>query len=85
LGKLKFTELGDSDSPVVLGSDNVLLAYAEGDMLERSMQFQKAQSKFTEASSLMTICRDLDNVQPAKVNRIIPDVPNHWQTSDFIN
>jgi hypothetical protein len=54
-------------------------------MLERAMQYQKAQAKFTEATTLMQICRDLDNVQPAKVNRIIPDVPNHWQTQDFIN
>jgi len=85
LGKLKFTELGDSDSPVILGADNVLLAYAEGDMLERAMQYQKSQSKFTEASTLTTICRDLDNVQPAKESRIIPSVPNHWQANDFVN
>ena len=85
LGKLKFTELGDSDSPQILGADNALLAYSEGDMLERSMQYQKAQAKYTEAAGLKQICIDLDNVQPAKVNRIIPLVPNHWQRQDFID
>ena len=77
--------MGDSDSPQILGADNALLAYSEGDMLERSMQYQKAQAKYTEAAGLKQICNDLDNVQPAKINRIIPLVPNHWQRQDFID
>ena len=84
LGKLKFTEMGDSDSPVILGADNVLLAYGEGDMLERSMQYQKAQMKYTEATTLLQICRDLDNVQQDKMNTIVPMVADHWSRTDFI-
>lgn len=83
LGKLKFTELGDSDSAVIRGVDNALLAYAEGDMLERSMQYQKAQAKYTEATNLLQVCRDLDRVQPQNVSRIIPLVPDYWQQRDF--
>lgn len=83
LGKLKFTELGDSDSPAIQGLSNVLIAYAMGDMLERSMQFQKAQAKFTEATQLLGICRDLDRVQQDTTMQIIPMVVNHWQRTDF--
>ena len=84
LGKLKFVEMGDSDSPVILGAENVLLAYGEGDMLERVMQYQKAQLKYTEATTLLQICRDLDNVQQDKMNTIVPMVADHWSRMDFI-
>jgi hypothetical protein len=85
LGKLKFVEMGDSDSPVINGAENALLAYSEGDMLERSMQYQKAQVKFTEAANLLQICRDLDNVQQDKVSVIIPAVVDHWSRDDFVS
>ncbi len=84
LGKLKFTEMGDSDSAVILGADNVLLAFAEGDMLERIQQYQKAQLKYTEAATLTQVCRDLDTVQQDKVSSIVPLVPDHWNRIDFI-
>lgn len=84
LGKLKFVEMGDSDSPVVNGAPNVLLAYAEGDMLERTFQYSKAQLKYTEATTLLEICRDLDNVQQDKINTIVPAVDDYWQRTDFI-
>ena len=84
LGKLKFTEMGDSDSPIINGAENTLLAYAEGDMLERAMQYQKAQLKFGEASNMLTICRDLDNIQQDKMNSIVPTVVNHWNVNDFV-
>ena len=85
LGKLKFTEMGDSDSPVINGAENALLAYAEGDMLERSMQYQKGQLKFTEAANLLQICRDLDNVQQDKTSFIIPTVVDYWSRDDFVS
>jgi len=84
LGKLKFTEMGDSDSPVINGAENALLAYAEGDMLERAMQYQKGQLKFTEAANLLQICRDLDNVQQDKTSFIIPTVVDYWSRDDFV-
>jgi len=84
LGKLKFVEMGDSDSPVINGAENALLAYAEADMLERAMQYQKAQVKFGEASNMLQICRDLDNVQQDKVTTIVPMIADYWQKSDLI-
>jgi hypothetical protein len=85
LGKLKFIEMGDSDSPVINGAENALLAYAEGDMLERSMQYQKGQLKFAEAANMLQICRDLDNVQQDKVSVIIPTVVDYWSRDDFVS
>ena len=76
--------MGDSDSPVINGAENALLAYGEGDMLERAMQYQKGQLKFGEASNMLTICRDLDNVQQDKMNSIVPTVVNHWSVQDFV-
>ncbi len=85
LGKLKFTEMGDTDSPIINGAENALLAYAEGDMLERSMQYQKGQLKFSEAANLLQICRDLDNVQQDKTSVIIPMVVDYWSRDDFVS
>ena len=85
LGKLKFVAMGDADSPIINGAENALLAYAAGDMLERSMQYQKAQTKFSEAANLLQICRDLDNVQQDKVSVIIPAVVDHWSRDDFVS
>ena len=76
--------MGDSDSPVINGAANALLAYATGDMLERSMQYQKAQTKFAEAANLLQICRDLDNVQQDKTSFIVPTVVDHWSRDDFV-
>tara|TARA_R110000751_G_scaffold238309_2_gene339167 strand:+ start:158 stop:883 length:726 start_codon:yes stop_codon:yes gene_type:complete len=72
LGKLKWVTLGDDDSPILNGIDNALLAFAEGDMLERSHQYQKAQLKFTEAAAHVQIMRDLENGQKQNISRIIP-------------
>jgi len=74
LGKLKFVELGDTDSPALNGVDNALLAFAEGDMLERSRQYSKAQVKFTEAASHIQIMRDMEKGQMQSTSRIIPYV-----------
>jgi len=72
LGKLKWVELTDSDSPCLRGIDNALLAFAEGDMLERARQYGKAQAKFTEAAAAIAIMRDLEKGQQASISRIIP-------------
>ena len=48
------------------------------------MQYSKAQLKFTEATTLLQISRELDNVQQNKVSVIVPDVPSHWSRNDFI-
>lgn len=83
LGKLKLQALGDNDSPVLRGVDNALLAFAEGDMYERSRQFSKAQAKFTEAAAQIQIMRDLEKGQQQSVSRIIPVVSDEYSISDI--
>ncbi len=83
LGKLKLQSLGDNDSPVLRGVDNALLAFAEGDMYERSRQFSKAQAKFTEAASHIQIMRDLEKGQQQSVSRIIPVISDEYSISDI--
>ena len=84
LGKLKIVALGDDDSPKINGIDNVLVAMVEGDMLEHTRQYQKAQIKFTEAMNHLTIAKDLENHQSASQTRIIPEIVGHWDSNSFI-
>ena len=83
LGKLKLQNLTDNDTPVIRGIDNALLAFAEGDMYERSRQFQKAQVKFTEAAAQIQIMRDLEKGQQQSVTRIIPVVNDEYSINDI--
>jgi len=87
LGKLQWVALEDSDTPALNGIDNALLAFVEGDMLERSRQYGKAQIKFTEAASHIQIMRDMEKGQRQSISRIIPytyDLYNFRETmADF--
>lgn len=74
LGKLGWTEPADGDSPVIHGIDNILLAYAEGDMLERGRKYAKAQLKYQEAGDLLSAARDQQRNQFASESRIVPDM-----------
>ena len=84
LGKMKLPDLGDSDSPVLPGIDQVLLAFGMGDMLERSMQFGKAQAKYTEANALMQGMRDLQKNQQQQSAAVVPLVQDEWSGGDFV-
>ena len=68
-------------------SDNALLAFSEGDMLERSRQYGKAQIKFQEAASQVQIMKDLEKGQRQSISRIIPytydDYDFHGNVADF--
>jgi hypothetical protein len=83
LGKLKWVALGDNDSPSVHGFDNILLAYGEGDMLERSRKYSKAQVKFQEAGELLAAARQQQAEQFASEIRIIPDSEVNSYTQAF--
>lgn len=72
LGKLKWVELASGDTPCLRGIDNALLAYAEGDMLERARQYSKAQSKYAEASAQVQIMKDIEKGQQQSVSTIMP-------------
>lgn len=72
LVKNKWVTLTDSDSPCLRGIDNALLAFAEGDMLERGRQYAKAQAKYTEAAAAISIMRDLEKGQQQSNTVVIP-------------
>ena len=75
VGKKKIRPMvGDYDTPMVSGIDNVLIHFATGDMLKRSRQFGKAQLEIQQANALMQVARDQENNQSAKQVRLIPDV-----------
>lgn len=52
-----------SDTPILRNIDNVLIAYAMGDMLERQRQYGKAGEKFKEAASLLQSAQQLEEAQ----------------------
>lgn len=72
LGKLKWVELADADTPSLRGIDNALLAFAEGDMLERARQYGKAQAKYGEAAANVKLMLDIEKGQQQSISRIIP-------------
>lgn len=74
LGKVAWTELTDDDSPVIHGIDEALLAYAEGDMLERGRKYAKAQIKFQEGAALLQAMRQAQVQQFASDPVVIPDI-----------
>jgi tRNA A37 N6-isopentenylltransferase MiaA len=75
--------MGDTDSPVLRGIDNALLAFAEGDMYERSRQFAKSQVKFTEAAAHIQIMKDLEKGQQQSITRIVPYINDEYSVSDI--
>ena len=83
LGKLKVVALGDTDSPKINGVDNALLAFIEADMLQHTRQYGKAQVVQQEATAQLAIMRDLETAQSARVSRLIPEVVDVWDVTDF--
>jgi len=85
LGKLKYDELDDAESPVIRGVDNALIAFAEGDMLEYEKQYGKAQLKFTEAAGAVAVMKDLQRNQNGSESRFIPvEYGDYYETEDTI-
>lgn len=72
LGKVKLEALTDSGTPALRGIDSALLAYVEGDMLERARQYGKAQAKYAEGAAHVQTMRDIERNQMAGSQRIIP-------------
>jgi len=73
----------DYDEPQVRGIDNALISFVEGDLLERSRQYAKAQVKYSEASSLLDIARDIERGQSAAVSILQPTVIGDYDRVDF--
>lgn len=72
LCKLKWVALGDSDSPCLRGIDNALLAFAEGDMLERGRKYEQAKVKFAEGASHLAVMSDIERGQQQQNSTIVP-------------
>lgn len=73
LGKRRIRPLvNDSDELQIRGIDNAMLAYVEGDMLERMKQYGKAQVKFGEGQTMLAVARDVERAQSAHVQRLTP-------------
>jgi hypothetical protein len=84
-GKLALRkEVGDEEEPVLTGATTALLAFAEGDMLERKRQYAKAQLKFSEAQSHVETMIDNEMRQAGAGARIIPDTDPGWRTEDWL-
>lgn len=85
IGKMAFPACAnDTDSPsqYLDGVSGVLLAFGEGDMLERQERRQAALSKFTEATALMATMESLQNEQSAQNFQMSPNTveiyPYEW-------
>jgi len=72
LANLEWVTLGDNDSPCLRGIDNALLAFAEGDMLERARKYAQAQVKYTESAAQVEVMRSIETGQQQKNFSIIP-------------
>ena len=52
-------------------------------MLERARQYSKAQVKYSEASSLLEIARDIERGQSAAISTLQPNVNGEFDRHDF--
>ena len=62
----------DYDEPELRGVDNALIAYAQGDMLERERQYAKAAEKFQEGNAMLAQLKQVNAHQEASHIRYVP-------------
>ena len=67
----------DTDAPMIRGSDNALIAFAQADMLERERQYAKAQAKVAEGQALLTLMLAAETQQNAGVQQLVPLIQPH--------
>lgn len=73
LAKSRFEALDfDFQEPAINGVENCLLAFGQGDMLQRERQYGKAQQLYQEASLLLEQLKREETVQQAFNQRIMP-------------
>jgi hypothetical protein len=74
LGKAKYLPLSDDRQEQTLrNSENCLIAFARGDLLRRGGENGAAQLAYQEAGVLLQQLKDIEAVQAANNQRIIPD------------
>jgi hypothetical protein len=74
---------GDGDLLQLKNADNLLIAYATGDMLERSRQYGKAAVKFQEAQGMLEVMKDNEVHQSAHQAMISPEPVGCLTRDDF--
>lgn len=75
LVKLKAQVLvDDDDTPQLRGIENTLLAFAQGDMLERQRRYGQAAAKMQEGLALLEQIKRTEVMQEAVTTRIVPEV-----------
>lgn len=72
IGKRKVTDLGDSDSPTLIGAAEALCAYTMADLYQWQRQLGKAQAFLEEASALFAKMVEIETSQTGELRRIIP-------------
>jgi len=77
LGKVDTPNWLDDEEPPLRDAEDILLAYAAGDMEQRHRQFGKAREYFGEGAGLMQILQNNEAVQTPDVSRIIPEVSSY--------
>jgi hypothetical protein len=60
------------------------MAYTEGDLLEYSRQYGKAQAKFQEGAAQVAIMKDMERGQQQQISRIIPDSLYDYTFQDIL-
>lgn len=63
----------DYDESQLKNSSNVLMAFAQGDMLQRARQYGKAKDSYMEAQALLEQLKNIEVVQQAGSMRLIPE------------
>ena len=88
LGKRKCVELAsDSDTPLIPGVEQCLLAFVMGDLYQWMRQFAKAEAFFAEAQAHLQKMIEIETAQATELRRIIPveqildgDTHHDWLT-----
>lgn len=92
LVKRKYQELThDSEEVRLRNAENVIRAYAAGDMLARSKQFGQQLIKVQEAAALLADLAGIEYFQQANHQRLVPEVEPYgigtmvgWRTKDYL-
>jgi len=77
------TAIANNQAFEIRGIENALMAFTEGDLLEYSRQYGKAQAKFGEAAAHVGTMKDLERGQQQQISRIIPDSLYDWTFDDI--
>lgn len=75
----------DSEEPAISGVEDCLMAFAQGDMLQRARQYGKAQVVQQEAIELLKQLKIAGVAQEAHVQQITPVVSEPSGSVDFIS